>query len=267
MNGVEHISGAFHAARQAGRAAFMPYYTIGYPDLETSLAVIEAVASSGADLIELGMPFSDPLADGPTIQRSTQVALEAGVTIRACLESVRRLRQDRLQTPLLLMGYLNPLLTYGIERFVEDAAAAGADGLILPDLPPEEAQTIEDACRQRGLALVYLLSPASTPERVELVARRASGFIYLVSVLGVTGARERLSADLEGFVARVRACSDLPLAVGFGISTPEQATQVGRFADGVIVGSALIDAAGKSPEPAQACAGLVQALRTALIPA
>jgi len=264
MNGSDHIADTFNRALQAGRAAVMPYNTIGFPDLESSLAVIEALARSGADLIELGMPFSDPLADGPTIQRSTQIALAAGVTVPICLESVRELRRRGVQTPLLLMGYLNPLLSYGVEEFVAAAAAAGVSGLIIPDLPPEEAKNVEAACRRNGLALVYLLSPASTPERIELVSQSATGFIYLVAVLGVTGARDHLAADLEAFVERVRARTDLPLAVGFGISTPEQASRVGCFADGIIVGSALIDAAGKALDPAHTCASFIDDLRAAL---
>jgi tryptophan synthase alpha chain len=263
-NGTERIQAAFQSARAEGRAALMPYFTLGFPTPSASLEVIEAIARAGADLIELGIPFSDPLADGPAIQRSTQVALEQGMTVRRCLESVAALRQRGLRIPFLLMGYVNPILAFGLERFAQAAAQAGADGLIIPDLPPEESGGLEAACQGAGLALVHFLAPTSPPERIDLVASRASGFIYLVSLTGVTGVRESLAADLAAFVDRVRARTSLPLAIGFGISTPEQAAQAGRLADGVISGSALIQAAGQAAEPAQAAAALVARLRTAL---
>ncbi len=247
-NGIENITQTFARTRLEGRPAYMPYFTLGYPDRPASLDIIEALAHNGADLIELGVPFSDPLADGPTIQRSTQVALEQGMTVAGCLESVAVLRRRGVTQPLLLMGYVNPLLSYGYERFTAQAAQAGADGLIVPDLPPEEAEPLEQACRANGLALVFLLAPTSTPERIALAARRSSGFIYLVSVAGVTGARRELPPDLADFIRRVRSMTDLPLAVGFGISTPQQAQAVGALADGVIVGSALINAVDQAAE-------------------
>ena len=262
--GIEHITATFAAARQAGRAALMPYFTLGYPDPETSLDVIEAVARAGADLIELGVPFSDPLADGPTIQRSTQVALEHGVNVARCLEMAAELRARGVAQPLLLMGYYNPILAFGVERFVDAATEAGADGFIVPDLPPEEVGALEAACKAHGRALVYLLAPTSTPERVALAAARTSGFLYLVSLTGVTGARDQLPPDLAAFVERVRAVAKTSLAVGFGISTPAQARAVGQIADGVIVGSALIDAAGRAENPPQAAADFVAGLRRAL---
>lgn len=262
--GVQRISQAFEQAREGGRAALMPYFTLGYPDAPTSLEVIEAIAEAGADLIELGVPFSDPLADGPTIQNSTHIALEKGISVRTCLELTAELRRRGVRQPFLLMGYINPILAYGMERYVADAAENGADGLIIPDLPPEEAETLEAACRDHGLALVYLVSPASPPERVALVARRTGGFLYLVSLTGVTGARSELPAGLAEFVARVRQVACTPLAVGFGISTPQQAHLVGRLADGVIVGSALIEAASKNGHPAQAAADFIRALKLAL---
>jgi len=264
MNGYMHISAAFEAARTAGHAALMPYYTLGYPSIQDCPAVIAAIASSGADLIELGLPFSDPLADGPTIQRSTQAALQQGMTMRRCLEMVAELRRRGVHQPFLLMGYINPLLAYGLERFVQDAAASGADGLIVPDLPPEEAGTLEAACRAAGLALVFLLAPTSTPQRIALVAARSSGFIYLVSVAGITGARQALPPDLSAFVLRVRAVTAKPLAVGFGISTPAQARSVGQIADGVIVGSALINATGAGDEAAPSVRAFVSSLSAAL---
>jgi len=263
-NGLEHIAAAFASAKEDGRAALMPYFTLGYPGPATSLDIVEAIAQAGADLIELGVPFSDPLADGPTIQHSTQVALEQGVNVAQCIEMVANLRDRGVTQPLMLMGYVNPILAFGVERFVADATEAGADGFIVPDLPPEEAAEIEAACQAHGLALVYLLAPTSPPERVELLASHTTGFLYLVSLAGVTGARDALPPHLAEFVHQVRAVARTPLAVGFGISTPEQAHAVGQLADGVIVGSALIRAAGQSTDPVRAAANFVHDLRAAL---
>ncbi len=257
-SGVEQISQAFQQARQQGRAALMPYYTLGYPTQADSLAVIEALAGAGADLIELGIPFSDPLADGPTIQHSTQVALQQGMGVSTCLEMVRALRQRGVLTPMLLMGYINPLLSYGIDRFVTDAARCSVDGLILPDLPVEEAVGVEAACRHAGLALVYLIAPTTPTGRIQFISDHSSGFLYLVSVSGVTGARCSLSSTLPQFFTRIRQYTTLPLALGFGISTPRQARQVGNFADGVIIGSALIDAVSTSANPPLAASSFLQ---------
>lgn len=264
--GRARIAAAFEAVRREQRAALMPYFTLGYPDRQTSLAIVTAIAQAGADLIELGIPFSDPLADGPTIQRSTQIALEAGANLAGCLEMVAELRRINVVQPLILMGYFNPILAYGLERFVAQAAEAGADGFIVPDLPPEEAGEMEAACRAHGLALVYLVAPTSTPNRLALAARRTSGFLYLVSLTGVTGVRASLPPDLRAFVARVRAQArpDLPLAVGFGISTPEQAAAVGGLVEGVIVGSALIEAVSGVTDPAAAAARFVAKLKERL---
>ena len=263
-SGLARIAAAFAAARAEGRAALMPYFTLGYPDIPTSEAVVRAIAAAGADLIELGVPFSDPLADGPTIQHSTQVALEQGMTLAHGLALTSRLRAAGVAQPLLLMGYVNPILAYGVARYVADAAAAGADGFIVPDLPPEEAGELEAACRAHGLALVFLLAPTSTPERIAAVVSHATGFVYLVSLAGVTGARDQLPPDLAAFVGRVRGATGLPLAVGFGIATPEHAAAVGALADGVIVGSALIKAVGAAADPAAAAGRFVRALREAL---
>jgi tryptophan synthase alpha chain len=263
-SGLEHIAAAFAAARAKGRAALMPYFTLGFPDLATSLDVLEAVARAGADLIELGVPFSDPLADGPTIQRSTQVALERGMDVARALEMAGQLRARGVAQPLLLMGYVNPILAFGVEHFVAAAAAAGADGLIVPDLPPEEAGEIEAACRAHERALAYLAAPTSTAERLALLAARTTGFLYLVSLAGVTGARAALPPDLATFIQRARAVARTPLAVGFGISTPEQARAVGRQADGVIVGSALVNAVEQTTDPAEAAATFVRGLHEGL---
>jgi tryptophan synthase alpha chain len=263
-NGRAHIAAAFASARANKSAALMPYYTLGYPDRETSLDIVEAIAGS-SDLLELGIPFSDPLADGPTIQHSTQVSLENGTTVASCLNMVRELRQRGVQTPICLMGYYNPMLAYGLERFVHDAHQAGVQGFIVPDLPPEEAAELVELADAAGLAYIYFLAPTSSMDRITQVTRRAQGFIYLVSVTGVTGARQSMQTDLAAFVQRVRSQSAVPLAIGFGISTPQQAAATGQLADGVIVGSALINAvnAQEKDKPA-AAAHFVNALQSAL---
>jgi tryptophan synthase alpha chain len=243
MNGIERIKNAF----RQNHPAFMPYSVLGYPDRPGGLATVQILVEAGADLLELGVPFSDPLADGPTIQAATQKSLENGTTVKDCLAMVGELRRQGVETPALLMGYINPILAYDLESFVADAAAVGVDGLIVPDLPPEEAEELETACTCHGLALVYLLAPTRTPERIKLVAEKSQGFIYLVSLTGVTGARNELPHDLAEFVARVRAQTNTPLAVGFGIGNGEQARAVGQLADGVIVGSALVKRAAESP--------------------
>ncbi len=263
MTGTEKIQQAFHSARQSGRAALMPYFTLGYPSPAASLEVVEALARSGADLIELGVPFSDPLADGPTIQQSTHTALQNGMSVERCLTMAKDLRQGGVKQPLLLMGYINPILSFGLRKFTRRAAGAGVDGLIVPDLPVEEAPELEGHCQAAGVALVYMLAPTSTLERIRLLAGHSSGFLYLVSVTGVTGARQSMAPDLAEFVGRVRSCTNLPLAVGFGISTPAQAEAISRVADGVIVGSALIHAAGHSAHPAQAAGDFLLSLRRA----
>ena len=244
MTGIERIKNAF----TPGRPAFMPYSVLGYPTRQAGLDVVKTLSEVGADLLELGLPFSDPLADGPTIQAATQKSLENGTTVKDCLAMVRELRRQGVDTPALLMGYVNPMLAYGLEQFVADAAEVGVDGFIVPDLPPEEAEELETACAKHGLALVYLLAPTSTPDRIKLVAARSQGFIYLVSLTGVTGARTELPPDLTDFVERVRAETDKALAVGFGIGNGAQAQAVGELADGVIVGSALVKRAGESVE-------------------
>lgn len=264
MTGLDRIHAAFAAAKSENRAAFMPYLPAGYPDLPTSLDLFQALAEAGADLIEVGVPFSDPLADGPTIQAATQQALAQGVTPADCIEAVRTLRGRGVQTPVMLMGYINPILAYGVERYIADAADVGVSGLIIPDLPPNEATEVEAACAQHGLAMIYLVAPTSTPERLALAAEHSSGFLYLVSVAGITGARSDLPPHLAEFVARVRTHTELPLAVGFGIATPAQATAVAGLADGVIVGSALVKlAGGEQPrvEVRKLAASLAQATR------
>jgi tryptophan synthase alpha chain len=253
----------FAQARAQGRSAFMPYFPVGWPTVETSLQAVEEMAAAGADGFEIGMPFSDPLADGPVIQVATQKALENGVTVRTCIDAVRTLRERGLDQPMLLMGYLNPLLAYGPEQFVADAKSAGADGVIIPDLPPEEGVEWLRLCRAAGLALVFFLAPTSSDARIEQVAAQASGFIYVVSLTGVTGARSSLPADLAAFLAHLKAqAGNLPLVLGFGIGTAEQAVQVNGLTDGFIVGSALVRAGGAGAEAAAALAGeIAQAIR------
>jgi len=217
----------------------MPYVTVGYPTIEATLKVIPLLAQNGADIVELGIPFSDPLADGATIQKASFHALQNGVTPQLCLDVARQLRQV-IEIPLVFMTYFNPVFSYGLEEFCTNCRRSGVDGLIIPDLPPEEGTELETVTRGRDLDLIYLLAPTSTEERIKLVSERSRGFIYLVSVTGVTGARDKLPLDLEAFVAKVRGITKQPLCVGFGISTPRQARQVARVADGVIVGSRII---------------------------
>lgn len=236
---------AFERAAAEDRAAVMPYVMTGYPEPESAPEIALALERGGADLIEIGMPFSDPLADGPTIQRAATASLANGTTVARCIETVARIR-ERSAIPMVLMGYYNPIHRYGVERFCRDAAAAGAEGLILPDVPPEEAVDVRETARASGLALIFLVAPTSTEARLERAAEIGSGFLYCVSLTGVTGARASVSEGLEEFLGRVRRHTDLPLAVGFGISTPEHARAVARVADGVIVASALIDLIDKT---------------------
>ena len=249
--------------RAAGRSALGPYITVGYPDVPTSTDIAEAVLESGADMLELGIPFSDPLAEGLTIQKSSFHALQQGVTMNASLDVLRDLRQRGVDSPLIFMGYINPFLAYGMERFASDAATAGLDGVILPDLPAEESTLFADILEDSGIYLVPLLAPTSSDSRIERACRRAKGFIYCVSLTGVTGARSELRQGVEDMVGRVRQFTDLPLMVGFGISRREHVESVSRFADGAMVGSALIDAIGKAPEggAVDAARELVKALR------
>jgi len=257
---TNHVNAAFNK----GHTAFMPYYTLGYPDQVKSLDIIEACANNGADLMELGIPFSDPLADGPTIQHSTQTALQNGITVEKCLESVAALRSRGLGIPFMLMGYYNPILAYGLERFTRDAHQSGADGFIIPDLPPEEAGPMMGLCEELDLAMTFLLAPNSPQERIQEVVQVNTGFIYLVSVTGITGARDSLPEDLEQFIGRVRGYSRQPIAVGFGISNPDQAKMVGKLADGVIVGSALIKATNEADNPVKAAGDFVHAMVQAM---
>jgi tryptophan synthase alpha chain len=247
--------------------AFMPYYPIGYPTVDISVDAIAALAQNGADLVEIGMPFSDPLADGPVIQHATQTALQNGVTTRRCLECVAVLRQRGITIPLLLMAYYNPLLNYGLRRLAEEAIEAGADGIIIPDLPVEESGAAQEAFAGR-LPLIRMLAPTTTAERARRICRESQGFLYVVSVTGITGERATVASDLPALLARVRkeAPPEMPVCVGFGISTPGQAAEVGKIADGVIVGSACVKTIGEAADPVRAAVSFAGAYRDALAP-
>lgn len=244
---ANRIDTTLAALRRAGKPALAPFITVGFPDTPTSEALAEAILDAGADLLELGIPFSDPLADGPTIQMTSFRALEQGVTLTSSLDALRRLRGRGVAAPLIFMGYLNPLLRYGIDRFAADAADAGLDGIIIPDLPPEEAPPYQSALEARGVYLIPLLAPTSTEARIAQACKQARGFIYCVSVTGVTSARAEMSAGVAGLVARIRSHTNLPVLVGFGVSRYEHMRQISQFADGAAVGSALLDAIDRAP--------------------
>jgi tryptophan synthase alpha chain len=260
------IANRFTQLRQRGETALVTFVTAGDPDLATTEEVVLELERAGADLIELGVPFSDPMADGPTIQLSSDRSLAAGTTLPGILEMVKRLR-SRTQVPIVLMGYFNPIFIYGAERFAADAAAAGVDGLLVVDLPPEEAAELKGATDGRGLDLIFLLTPTSDRSRVEAVSRLGSGFIYYVSVTGVTGARSAVADTLAARVTQVRSELSLPLVVGFGISDPAQAAQVAKVADGVVVGSALVKYFEKyqGAELLQQAGGFVASLKQGML--
>ena len=244
---MSRLAQAFARARAEGRVALLPFMTLGYPDFETSLDLVRGMVEAGADGIELGIPFSDPLADGPTVQRASTAALAGGMTPAMAIDGVQRLRQSGVEVPLILMGYCNTFFAYGEERVISDAAGAGADGFIIVDLPPEESDGTLARCRQAGLDLIYLVAPTSDDARIAEVTSRAGGFIYCVGVVGVTSARDRLAEELPGFLRRLREKTDLPLVVGFGISKREHIEALRGLADGAIVGSAVIEIVEQSP--------------------
>jgi tryptophan synthase alpha chain len=268
---VQRIDARFAALKAEGRAAFVAYVMAGDPDADTAFDILKGLPAAGADIIELGFPFSDPMAEGPTIQRAAQRALVGGMTLKGTLDLVRRFRAGDATTPLILMGYLNPVLSAGFEAFARDAAEAGVDGLIVVDCPPEEADPLVDALDAAGLALIRLAAPTTDDARLPAVVRRTSGFVYYVSVAGVTGVKEADAAAVAPAVERVRKASGLPVAVGFGIRTPERAAAVARVADAVVVGSALVDevAAGLAahesvtPKVLETAARLAKAVRAA----
>jgi len=247
MTGPDRIAAMFGRTRAEGRPALIPFVPGDWPEPGATPAIVRAAVEGGADAVEIGVPFSDPLADGVTNQVAYQQALEGGATLTSVLAAVAETRALGVRVPLLLMGYFNPVLAYGVGRFVQDAVAAGVDGLIIVDLSPEEAAELAEPARAAGLHLVYLLAPTSTDERIRLVAGHASGFIYCVSVTGVTGARTALPEELSAFLGRVRSHTALPLAVGFGISSREQVAEVGQLAEAAIVGSAFVQTIAQAP--------------------
>jgi tryptophan synthase alpha chain len=262
------IEARFAALKSQGRAAFIAYVMAGDPDPAISLEILKALPAAGADLIELGFPFSDPMAEGVPIQKAAQRALAAGMTVKGVLEMTARFRESDQATPIILMGYLNNLESYGFARFAADAAAAGVDGLIVVDCPPEEADPLVDALDAQGLALIRLATPTTDDERLKIVARRTRGFVYYVSVAGVTGAKAADAAAVAPAVARVRLATGLPVAVGFGIRTPERAAAIARVADAAVVGSALVDevaaAAAEGSDPVARVAATARALADAV---
>ncbi|MFQ5939843.1 MAG: tryptophan synthase subunit alpha [Alphaproteobacteria bacterium] len=255
------IARRFARLKAKGCGGFVPFITAGDPDGDTSLALLKGLAGAGADLIELGMPFSDPMADGPIIQASSQRALKAGARMRRTLAMVEAFRADDGETPLILMGYYNPIFSYGVGAFLADARAAGVDGLIVVDLPPEEDEELRPAAREAGLDFVRLATPTTDDKRIARVLDGASGFIYYVSITGITGTRSAAIAAVTEAVGRLRRHTDLPIAVGFGIKTPEQAAAVASAADAAVVGSALVEKIRDGLDEAGAArAGLVEAV-------
>jgi tryptophan synthase alpha chain len=244
---MSRIQKTFAELKKRGEVALIPFITAGDPDLVTTLKIMRALEEGGADCIELGIPFSDPSADGPTIQRSSERALKHAVSLPAILRLVHEFRR-RSELPVILFGYYNPFFRFGLEKFAMQAAQAGADGVLCVDLPPEESGELKHWTDQHGLDVIFLLTPTSGKDRVQLVARQGRGFIYYVSVTGVTGARQSFDTGLRGQVAKVRQAASLPVGVGFGISTPQQAAWIAEFADAAIVGSALVQRIGKTKQ-------------------
>jgi tryptophan synthase alpha chain len=262
----DRIAAMFDDARRRDEAALITYVMAGDPDLPTAQAAALACAEAGADLVEIGMPFSDPIADGPTLQRAAERALAGHASLGDALAVAAHVR-SRSSCCLALMGYVNPVLAHGPERFFQEAARAGVDAVILPDVPPEESSGLRELARAAGIKMVFLLAPTSTEERRRAVGEVASGFLYFVSVTGVTGARQALPAELEAQVRSVRAAAPVPVVVGFGVSSPAQAAEVARFADGVVVGSAIVSrlaAAGTRTVRVARVGRFVRALKRAM---
>jgi tryptophan synthase alpha chain len=262
------IGRRFAALAAEGRAGLVTFVTAGDPDYATALSILQGLPKAGADVIELGMPFSDPMADGPAIQAASRRALKAGMKLARVLEMVARFRRGDDETPVVLMGYFNPIYVYGVERFLDDAAAAGVDGLIVVDLPPEEEGELALPARAAGIDFIYLAAPTTDDARLPTVVRNASGFLYYVSITGITATRTAAAADVEAAVQRLKRHTGLPVAVGFGIRTPEQAAAVARVAEAAVVGSALVDVVaanlGKDGRPGAGCVEAVLSLVRAL---
>jgi len=237
---MNRIDRKFSDLRAESRKAFIPFVTAGDPSLEATISLVLKLESAGADIVELGVPFSDPIADGPSIQRSSLRALKSGTSLRSIMRAMEEIR-THTQVPIALMTYYNIIFKYGVAQFVRDAVTSGVDGVIVADLPPEEASELISAARENDFATIFLVAPTSTPERVKLISEVSRGFIYCVSLTGVTGARNQISDMLIPTLKRIKECTDKPVAVGFGVSTPEQAREVASMADGVIVGSAVVN--------------------------
>lgn len=269
---MTRIDNTFAALKRKGRAGLLTFITAGDPDYETSLALLKGLPAAGADIIELGMPFSDPMADGPAIQASSLRALKAGQTMKKTLSMVREFRKDDQVTPIVLMGYYNPIYVYPVDGFVADASDAGADGLIIVDLPPEEDQELRPAAAAAGLDLIRLATPTTDAKRLPAVLANTSGFVYYVSIAGITGTAAPDVGSVEQHVERIKAHTDLPIAIGFGVKSPEQVRDLARVAEGVVVGSALVaviadslDAVGKATsETKPNLLGLVERLSSPL---
>ena len=262
---MSRLDTRFAQLKAAGEKALVAFVTAGDPYPERTADVVEVIARAGADVIEIGIPFSDPLADGPVIQAASLRALQSGMTPPKVLDEVRKIRARGIETPLVLMGSWNPTLQYGVEAFARDAKEAGADGTIMTDLSPEEAGAWKNACDAADLSTVFLLAPTSTPARMALVGKRASGFIYCVSRTGITGARAEVPAELPPLIEQIRShANGLPVCVGFGIGTPEQAKTVGAIADGVIVGSACVRTIGESATPVETAKTFAKSFADAL---
>lgn len=240
MSADTRITRRFAALKEEGRSGLVTFITSGDPDYDTSVEILNGLADAGVDLIELGMPFSDPMADGPAIQVSSQRALRGGMTLTKTIQMVRDYRTRDADTPIVLMGYYNPIYIYGVDRFLKDAKEAGVDGLIMVDLPPEEEGELCLPAIEAGINFIYLTAPTTTDVRLPRVLENASGFVYYVSITGITGTRSANAADIKPHVDRIKAQTDLPVAVGFGITTPEQAADIADIADAVVVGSALV---------------------------
>ncbi len=246
---MTRIDRTFQRLRDDGRKGFVSYVMAGDPDFDTSLAIVKGLPAAGVDVIELGLPFTDPMADGPTIQLAGQRALEAGMTLKRTLELARRFREGDDTTPIVLMGYYNPIYSHGVDRFLVDAKAAGIDGLIVVDLPPEEDEELCIPAQKAGLNFIRLATPTTDDRRLPKVLTNTSGFVYYVSITGITGAANAVATDVGPEVARIKAKTDLPVIVGFGIRTPETSRDIASVADGAVVGSAIVDLIGKGKSP------------------
>ena len=259
---TKRIENTFEKLKKANKSALIPFI-MGYdPDVQTSTEILAALPAAGADIIEIGMPFSDPMADGPVIQAAGIRALKAGATVAGIIEMVREFRKTNNETPIILMGYFNPVYRYGAEKFCKDAVAAGVDGMIIVDLPPEEENEIRPHLTATGLNLIRLIAPTSNAERLKLLTASASGFVYYISVAGITGAKTADSSALKNQIDNLRSFTKLPIAVGFGIKTQQQVSDISKFSDAVVVGSALVDIIAKSEDKAEAAISFISSLKS-----